>query len=362
MKKKVLLILHLPQPIHGASIIGKSIKESAFINNTIEADFINLSTSESIKNIGSINFYKIIHILKLQAQVLSHLLRKKYNLCYMTLTSSGKGFYKDVFIVFILKLLRKKIVYHFHNKGIANSQKYFINHLLYKFTFNNSSLILLSPFLFDDVKRYFKIENVLFCPNGIENNSNYKFLYKNSSPLKVLFFSNMLVSKGALILLKACKIIKNENINFECHFVGEWADISADNFNKQVDELELNNVVFSHGRKNGLEKNTYFENANIFVLPTLQDCFPLVLLEAMSFGLPLISTSEGAIPEILENNINGFIVPKNDSVILADKIKILLLDDLLRKKMSDANVEKFKSKYTLEKFEENFSNILKQIA
>ena len=104
--------------------------------------------------------------------------------------------------------------------------------------------------------------------------------------------------------------------------------------------------------------------ADIFAYPTRQDAFPLVILEAMNFGLPIISTKEGAIPEIIENGITGFIIEKGDSKDLAAKLEILIENESLRKLLGDAAKEKFLQKYTDECFQKNmkltFMQILKE--
>ena len=111
------------------------------------------------------------------------------------------------------------------------------------------------------------------------------------------------------------------------------------------------------------EKNAVYNNSNIFVFPTYYDreCFPLSILEAMSFGLPIISTNEGAISEIVDDNINGFIVDKRDIQQLVDRILFLYNN---RDKLNDfgnSSLEKFKNNYSLEIFENNFKNIVDKV-
>jgi len=100
------------------------------------------------------------------------------------------------------------------------------------------------------------------------------------------------------------------------------------------------------------------------VLPTLNDCFPLVILEAMRAGLPVVATDEGAIPEIVDDEVTGYIVPKNQPENLADKLELLLYDPELRKRMGGAGRNRFLEKYTLDKFESGlltiFQNVLTQ--
>ena len=90
-------------------MMGQYIRDSALLNEEFEADFINLSTSTQMKEIGKGGWKKISNTLKIQAKVLKALTRKRYDLCYFTLNSTGPGFHKDLLVVAILKLFGKKI-------------------------------------------------------------------------------------------------------------------------------------------------------------------------------------------------------------------------------------------------------------
>ena len=101
--------------------------------------------------------------------------------------------------------------------------------------------------------------------------------------------------------------------------------------------------------------------SDIFVLPTYNDCFPLVLLEAMSFSLPIISTFEGGIPDIVNDELTGYLVQQRDSVALAEKIELLIQNPDLRKKMGIAGRKIFLQKFTLDKFENRLISILQPV-
>lgn len=113
-----------------------------------------------------------------------------------------------------------------------------------------------------------------------------------------------------------------------------------------------------------LLKSKVFENPPVLPLfPTFyhNECFSLVLLEAMEHGLPCISTTEGGIPGIVDDGKTGFLVPKHDVAALADKIQLLLNDSVLRSNMGKAGREKFEKEFTLEVFEKRMTWILEHI-
>ena len=143
-------------------MVGKYITESVAINKSSSIDYINLTTSFELGAIGKGNLSKLFIILKIVRNTFSALLSKRYDLCYMTLTAKGAGFYKDFLIVVLLKLFRRKIIFHFHNKGVKENSTSWFKKLLYRFAFKNTQSILLAPQLYDDVSDYIRQEDAYF--------------------------------------------------------------------------------------------------------------------------------------------------------------------------------------------------------
>ena len=362
--KKILFILHFPPPVHGSAMVGGYIKDSISINSEFNTRYINLGTSKSIDAIGKKPFHKIIGYLKIIIRTIKQLVFFKPDIVYLAMTARGIGFYKDVVIAFMVKIFRVQLVVHFHNKGVCVNQHKKMDTILYQLVFKNTKVILLSKFLYPDVEKYVIEENVFYCANGIpkimkdfSSEKVREIEFKSKIP-QILFLSNLIDSKGVYVLLDALKLLKNRNIAFACNFVGGEGDISLLDFKSKVQELKLNKKVTYLGKKFGSDKVAIFKEADIFVHPSFSDCFPLVLLEASQFGLPMVSTFEGAIPEIIEDGVNGFLVAQKDVVALANKLEVLIKDKELRSKMGAAAYLKFSNNYTLEKFENNMATVL----
>lgn len=179
----------------------------------------------------------------------------------------------------------------------------------------------------------------------------------------LLFISNLIKEKGVFDLLDACVILHSRRIGFRCDFVGSHTDISPDLINQYLQQYSLNNVVFFRGAKSGDEKKRFLLNADIFVFPTFykNECFPLVLLEAMQYALPVVTTNEGGIADIVSDGQTGIIVKKNNPVQLANTLITLIEDAELRHSLGTAGYNKFISSYTLDHFELRFSNIIRDI-
>lgn len=366
MKPRILFILHLPPPVHGAGLMGNYIRENERINENFECDYINLSASKNVETIGKLSVQKFLFFFRLLLSVTKALFRKQYDVCYVSITSKGSAFYKDLCVVAILKLFRKKILLHFHNKGVAEAaKKSFFRRLMYRFVLGGSKtkIILLSERLYYDIESFAKKENVFYCPNGIPdvNNVNRDYHRTANGPARLLFLSNMMHAKGVYVLVEGCSILKSRGHSFECHFVGDWLDIQESSFNARVLDSGLSNFIYSHGKKFNEEKQLFYQQSDIFVFPTLNEAFGLVLLEAMQSGLPVIASDEGGIPDIIADKQTGFIVPKNDPVQLADKLSFLINNPSLRETMGSAGKKRFKDHFTLQKFENRFIHILKEV-
>jgi len=360
----LLFCLHLPPPIHGSSVIGETIYNSQLLKKKYNCIFLNLLASSEVKNTGKLNISKIINFLNLWLTVLFQLCRKKPKLCYYALTSTGFAFYRDFLIVILFKIFRVQIVFHLHNKGIAQFRNNIPIKYLYNIVFKNSKVILLSEYLYHDISSFVSKENVYICPNGIAQVVNEKSkIEKDSEIIQILFLSNLIESKGVFILLEACSQLKRKGFNFHCTFIGDFGDITLQNFTEYLVKKDIVNEVSYVGKKYGIEKDSYFCNADIFALPTFyrNECFPLVLLEAMQYSLPIISTNEGGIRDIVIDGITGCICPQNNIEILTDKLIYLFENTNIRVNMGKEARSLFLNKYTLEHFEENLFNIIEKI-
>lgn len=364
MKPKILFILHLPPPIHGAAMMGKYIQESELINSFFDCYCINLATAGSLSDIGHVSSKKLLRYLLLLRHIF-HVAREiRPELVYITPNAGGKAFLKDFIVVQMLKSMGCKVIAHYHNKGVSVYQSKWFYNFLYKRFFSNLKVILLADNLYKDIAKYVKREDVYICPNGIPNSCKKELEARlNNAVPHLLFLSNLLISKGVIVLLDALKILKEKEYTFVCQYVGgETSEMSAIQFAEEVKKNKLNDMVTYVGRKIGEEKEFFFRQADIFVFPTYyyNECFPLVILEAMEYKLPVISTNEGGIPDIVKDGENGLICEKQNPVSLADCIAKLLGDEELRVKMGNVGYDKFCREFTLQRFENRMLDILSQ--
>ena len=426
---KILFIAPLPPPVHGSAMVSQYIKDSKLVQEQYDCDFVNLSTSRRMDEIGKGGMKKILRFVGAYFSLLWKLLTRRYDLCYLAITCHGIGFLKDAPFVLLCKLFRRKVLIHQHNKGMSGCVERWPYRWLLPLVYRNTTVMLLSWHLYDDIAAVVKREQVVVCPNGIpeqavghwplavgsrdddncaaelqansqkpEANSQAPFSHTESTELtegkslrpcchpdgnssfftlpsslletlhttqnsapRLLFLSNLIPSKGVYVLLDACRVLKERGLDFKCDFVGgESKAVSAEAFREAIAERGLADRVVYHGPKYGEEKEVYWQGADLFVQPTFDDCFPLTLVEAMQHRLPIVSTDVGAIPDMVEDGVNGFVCQQRDVDSLVTALERLITDPTLRQQMGERGYQRYLDLYTLEAFEKRFAMLIQQ--
>jgi glycosyltransferase involved in cell wall biosynthesis len=365
VKKKVLFLIQVPPPIHGSSVIGRIIKESEKINSAFECYYINISTSDSAEKIGTINFKKLLSFVENVYLITKCLIINRIDLIYLAPTVTDLGFIRDFILVIFLKLFKINIIFHLHNKGVSKNRTC-VHRWMYKLFFNNVKVIILSKLLYNDLSEYVNEANVFVCPNGIDISSSlyYDMDRKISSEkMNIIFLSNLIKSKGLFDLIEACTILKSKGIAFKAQLIGAELDVSKSMLQAFIIERGLSEEIDYLGVKVGIEKHNHLLLADVFVFPTFyeKECFPLVILEAMEYGLPVISTREGGIPDLITHGKNGFLVNKNSPEEIAFYLEKLNSNNELMKNFGEESRNIFFQNYTKSIFEKKIVSIISSV-
>lgn len=362
-KPRILFIMPLPPPVHGSSMVSRSILDSRLIRSAFQVDCVNLSTSRRMDEIGKGGWRKMLRFVRSYVGVFSKLLFHRYDACYLAITCHGMGFLKDALFVAMCKLWGRKVILHHHNKGLGQDVCRWPYRGLMPWIYRDTEVILLSERLYADVKAVVTPAQIHVCPNGIADSVvNTSVSLPHIGVPRLLFLSNLLVSKGVWVLLETCSCLKKRGYSFVCDMVGgETTEINRSKLEEEINIRGLKDQVFYWGPQYGEQKELFFQQADIFVQPTFEDCFPLTVLEAMQHGLPVVSTDEGAIPDMVVDGYNGFICQRQDIHSLADSVERLLKDSALRKQMGEKGCLRYKERFTQEAFERTFLHILSDI-
>ncbi|PKP59295.1 glycosyltransferase [Candidatus Atribacteria bacterium HGW-Atribacteria-1] len=203
----------------------------------------------------------------------------------------------------------------------------------------------------------------IYNPVYIEKINNIKneeiedeLFFKNNNP-KIISVGALHYRKGFNYLLKAFKLIRENGINANLIILGEGSERT--NLEILVRDLNLENEVILPGYKANPYK--YIKNSDIFVLPSLWEGLPLVLVEAMICEVPIIATiCPSGVEELITHNVNGILVPSQDEKELANAIMDLLNNKGKAKELAkegNKKIHDFDAKKTIKEYEKEFIKV-----
>lgn len=170
-------------------------------------------------------------------------------------------------------------------------------------------------------------------------------------PFTILCIGLLQEVKGQTYLLEACQILHARGIEFACHFVGDGPDRAA--LMMQVDQAGLAAYVHFQGWRTHEETIELLRGAQVLALPSVptrsgkREGIPVALMEAMASGVPVVASGISGIPELVEHERNGLLVPPRNSPALADALERLYGNPRLRQCLAKAGREKVVQEFDL---------------
>lgn len=278
-------------------------------------------------NTGNVFSRQIVGIIAI-FRLVKHLCGKKIKIVHIH-CASGKSFYRKSIYILICKLFKVKILCHMHSGHMTH------------FTKKHSRLVKRILSLCDNIivlsqswRRFYKN---IGCQNVtiIDNIVSYPQIKvcKKDNRLHILYLGTLTPMKGFYDLLQAIGDNITDFRGKVLLHIGGLGDLEY--FNKEIDRLDINDLIEYHGFISGAEKCKLFSMCDVFILPSYFEGLPISILEAMSYGLPVIATQVGAIPEIITSEKNGILITPGHIDEIGLAIKKLLNDPDLRKRMGE---------------------------
>lgn len=359
---RILFILKVPPPVHGSTMMNKIIADSSEIAKKYHSVKHEESISRNVDEISKFTFRKIFKIIVNYFRLLKILTLHRPTLVYFAISPIGKAFYKDLISITLIKIFRVRVVYHFHVKGIkTESDNSIFKKYFFKYCFKNQFAIVLSEKLLEDFDNL-NFKKIFVVPNGIKE-SEFAGLVSENESYTITYLSNFIKEKGVLEFIDVINELKNEGIEFQYNIIGGDSDILLTDLNSIIKGYDLEGKSNHIGPAYGVKKEKLLRDSNLFIFPThyKKECYPLVLLEAMQFSLPIITSNEGAISDIVIDGKNGFIVDPFNTNSMKEKAIKLIENKEISIRMGDHSRNLFLQNNTIEKFENNINQVIDAI-
>jgi glycosyltransferase involved in cell wall biosynthesis len=277
-----------------------------------------------------------------------HRIVRCYRLIYSILRERSvdlihtNGYFADIIGMPLAQMFRIPAISTCHG-FISNNWKYRLyNKLdLVALKFFNK-IIAVSATIKDDLIRSGISESrILVIPNAVEYNyreevsvktRQYQRRYLNikENDFVIGYVGRLSEEKGIKYLIEASLLLSKSGVPLKVLIIGEGSQRKE--LEDFVNETGLNHQIIFTGFQADIEK--WLPALDVFVLPSLTEGTPMALLEAMSFGIPIIASRVGGVPNIVINGQNGILVEAGHSEEIAHSLNLLFQDISLRQKIS----------------------------
>ncbi len=172
----------------------------------------------------------------------------------------------------------------------------------------------------------------------------------NSGGRSVLYTGRVEFNKGSLELLRSVKAVASR--------VPEVEYVLAGARHNSIDDRALESALGANGTRPHVrllghvpwqKLADWYCRATVFAMPSFYETFGISVIEAMAFGLPVVATKTGGLPEVVEDGVTGILVPPGDSQALAEALACLLSDPEMRRRMGRAGQERVRAEFTVDR-------------
>jgi glycosyltransferase involved in cell wall biosynthesis len=265
--------------------------------------------------------------------------------CHAAMKNS---FWRKSFIAMVSRFAGVPVVFHLHGsemKNFVDEQPRWLQAVISRILSRQSVVVVLSESWASYIKSVAPMAHIEILPNYVQmpilgSDINAE---RNEETVNVLFLGVVGARKGVYDLLPAFKDAVAQNPSLRLILGGNG---EIDRAQALAAELKINDYVTFPGWLNGKAKVDLLRRANIFVLPSRNENFPVSLLEAMSWQVPVISSRQGGISDMVRDGVDGILIEAGDRVALTSAMVELARNADLRRKMGIS---------ARERVEQNFS-------
>ena len=337
------ILITMPAPKGQGGVV--SLFETLVLNKESYIDYFHFhKKNEKNKLYRNIDF--ILNCLRFIKVV------RSYDVVHVNPTMDFKCFFRDSYFILIAKFFNKKTIVYWHGWHETVENKIKSNYLLERIfirTFGSVDLVVVLGIIFEKKLRALGTKAKIVIESNTANN-NFQSPLKpkelfNKNKINILFISRIEKEKGIYIAFETLKYLRKKN-EVQLLIVGIGNELV--NAKKYVEINSFKNVQFL-GYLTNQSKHECLSNADIMFFPSFNEGMPIVLLEAMLYGLPIVSRNVGGIPDWIINGENGFLTDSKDPECFAEIIDRILNDEHLYKMISENNIKKYYDYFSPEK-------------
>jgi len=363
---RLLIFGYLPPPIYGPAITYQALLRSSFPER-FDVSFISLNVVRDYRELEVFRWRKLALLVHQIAAEFYHLTSQRFDFVFYPVSLNRNAFLKDTLFLAIARAFGVPTVLYGHGNGLPEFREKsprWLQRLIDWALRGAAAATVPGKCLRVNFLGHLREDQVFAVPNGIEVPNPLPMVTKPPGRFTVLYLGNLVREKGVFVILDAVSLVRERCP--EAHFVfagAWWSEKDGVEADRLVRERGLSSCVEFTGTVTGGRKWEIVAQGDVLVFPTYfrYETLGQVLLEAMGAGLPVITTRRAAIPEIVEEGINGLFVAEQDARDLAEKIVTLAKDPGLRARMGEANRQKYANFYTVEHYGQRVAAVFDEL-
>ena len=344
----ILLVGQTPPPFHGQAVMTEMLFEHDWGKLKIER--LRMAFSDELDSVGVASWRKIWRLCCLIISTWSIVIRCKPKvLYYLPASPNMTPVIRDIIYLFSVRWLFPKTIFHYHAYGLADfvSKKKIIKQLgiiAYGRADCSIDVNVTTP----PSGEYFKAHENIVVMNGLDVGVADRKPLKDSN-LKLLYVGMLCEEKGIFDLIKVAKSLREQGSSVKFQMVGSWRSSELRvRFELNSQEEEVFDMFEFTGALSGDAKWQAYADADIFVFPTRYhaETFGLVLIEAMAFGLPIVTNRWRGIPHVIGDSGCAEMCEVHDIESLIRAVKKLIECPELRGYLGEAGAKHYQKNFT----------------
>lgn len=355
--RDVLLILRTPPPYGGGEIIGAEL-ERLFAHRYAILAFRRHGHSK--RKQGRLTAGNVAFGVRYVAASSARLVRKRPNAVYIDIPKDAPSFLRTSVILLVARALHIRVV-----GDLAGADLPFIKGSSILARYGRWSLggvhsirVLSTSIAATLAAR--GIRNTTVLSNGIPKPPGAGGLRPAlDAPFRLLYMGELARAKGIVTLLDLMRAFAISGYDAHLDLVGEWESTATrEHVSALLNEWALHDRVTVRGLLVGDAKWHVFREAHVLVHPTSWDGQPVTILEALAFGLPVVATRVGAIPETVRHRVEGYLMADDSVEELAAGVRTILNDPTTYAAYVDRARSAYAEHFSVDRFETRMAGLL----
>ncbi|MBS1921534.1 MAG: glycosyltransferase family 4 protein [Bacteroidetes bacterium] len=247
--------------------------------------------------------------------------------------ASYGSFHRKYFVFLIGKyLFKKKIIYHVHGGGFKDfyeKNNPFTKRMV-RFFFRKADLVIcVSNSWIEYFRMNFKTKKIMVLPNMVDFPEIHKNI-REPETITFLFLGLVCESKGIFDLIRVIGEKKDKYSGKIKLLIGGNGE--TDKLNDLINKYQIGDIVEFLGWVSKVKKTDVLNTADVYILPSYAEGSPISILEAMTYGMAIISTKVGGIPELVKENQNGILIEPGNSEQIEKALDFMIYNPVIIKK------------------------------